>query len=688
MHAAAPTPATDRPALTAEPGVQADAGALVRAWWRIGVALVVAGQSMAFGLAANLTPPEGAAYWIVHATLAGAALVVCALLLPPLVREAWAALRARRATVELLFLLTLAGAFAASLTATLTHTGAVYYEVVSILLAVYSAGKTLGARSRARALRAVDETRERFDRAERTDGVAVAVSSLRPGDRVRVRPGGAIAVDGLVRAGRSFVQETAMTGEWRPLARGPGDAVYAGTHAIDGELEIEVAAATGARRLDAVLAAVAEARLAPSELQRQADRLTAFFLPIVLAVSAGTFAFWTWHASWVDGLFNSMAVLLVACPCALGLATPLAVWQGLARFATLGLVARTGDVLDTLARADVVCFDKTGTLSEDRLGVTAWHIAPEFADEEAWLRRAVAAVERGLPHPVARALAAEGRAGPLGPPGQASPTEFAAGPTVPPYLGNRACDLRLEPGCGVIGRVDGREVRVGAPGWLGVSDSHDGRTVAVAVDGRPAAQIGLAEVWRAGAAEAFAELAALGVRAEILTGDSSGENAAGAPWRGGPLPVGGAVTIHAGLTPATKLARIAALRAGGRTVVFVGDGLNDAAAMAAAGTAIAMNGGAALALAAAPAVFLGGDLRFLPAAIREARRVRRGIAVNLRFAAAYNTAGMALAALGLLHPVAAALLMLGSSAFVSIRALGRASGRTAEADNRLPGPGR
>ncbi len=627
----------------ATPGVELDWGVVIRAWWRIGVAAVVAGQSMVFGLAVNLTPPEGTAYWIVHGVLLAAALAVCALLLPPLLGEAWRAGRARTVSVEMLFLVTLVGALGASLTATLTRTGAVYYEVVAILLAVYSAGKTLGARSRAKALRAVDDTRERFDRATRPDGTACTVAELLVGDTVRVGPGGAIGVDGVVRAGQSFVQETAMTGEWRPRACGPGDAVWAGTHAIDGELTLEVRAAAGQRRLDAVLATVGAARLAPSALQRQADRLAATFLPLVVLVSAGAFAFWSWRAGWVTGLFNSMAVLLVACPCALGLATPLAVWQGLARLVTLGLVARTGDVLDTLARIDFVCFDKTGTLTEARIVVTGWRIEPAFGGEADWLRGAVAAVERGLEHPVARALAA----GPV------------AGAAV------EATARRIVPGAGVEARVDGRAVRVGSGRWLAVDPEGGDERIVVQVDGRPAAVIECAEAWRAGVAEALAELRELGVEGEVLTGDTS--------WPAAELH---GVPVRAGLAPAEKMARVEELRRAGRVVVVVGDGINDAAAMSAADGAIAMHGGTALAQATAPAVFLGDDLRFLPAAIRTARQVRASVAGNLRFAAAYNTLGMAFAAAGLLHPVGAALLMLGSSAWVSWRALRRGGGVT------------
>ncbi|HUG13311.1 MAG TPA: cation-translocating P-type ATPase [Opitutaceae bacterium] len=651
---------------TAEPGVEQDTESLVRAWWRIGAALVVAGQSMAFSLAVNMTPPDGAAYWIVHGSLIAAALAVCVLLLPPLAAECWRSLRRGVPSVEALFLITLFGAFVASLIASITRTGAVFYEVVAILLAVYSVGKTLGARSRAKVLRTIERTRTQFDRCLLVGGdgalTDTAVAAVREGARVRVPAGAAICVDGNVVSGRSFVQETAMTGEWRPVSRGPGDAVLAGTHTVDGDLEIEVTASFGRRRLDAVLDEVQRARIAPSRLQEQADRLTAWFLPIVLTVSIGTFAFWMWRDSWVVALFNSMAVLLVACPCALGLATPLAVWRGLERLSRMGLVARTGDVLDSLARADFVCFDKTGTLSESSLRVAAAEFAQEFVGREADVARWILAAEKGDSHPVARALV-----------GWASERAVETATIV---------SLEREPGRGIravvrdgersvavaigneamfeVARVLDPRPQVGDLPYVSshVGLSGEGRAIFVSVDGVPAARLELSERWRTGAAKVFARLRELGVESEILTGD--------------PLPDKGAlpgVAWRKGLGPAQKTERVVELRAAGRSVLFLGDGINDAAAMSAADVSIAMAGGAQLAHAAAPAVFLGEDLSFLPEAISCARSVIRSVGTNIRFAAAYNAIGMTIAAAGLLHPVVAALLMVGSSAFVSVRAL-------------------
>ncbi|HTT55825.1 MAG TPA: heavy metal translocating P-type ATPase [Opitutaceae bacterium] len=654
-----PDAAVFRPDL-AEPGLQADQRRLDRGWLRIGLGLLVVGQTMALGLAVNLTPPDGAAYWFLHGGLILSAAAALIFLGGDLVGGAVASLRQRRISIDLLFLLTLGGAFGGSLVATFTHTGAVYYEVVAILIVVHTAGRMLGARSRLAALRAVDRTRERFEVCEirGPDGGRLRrpVGEVGLGDTVLVAPGAPICVDGTVTAGRGYVQETSMTGEWRPVSRGPGDRVLAGTFSIDGTFELRPV--PGPRRLDAVLAAVAEAHLAPSALQRQADRLVEWFLPTVATVSLATFGFWILRAPWNQALFNAMAVLLVACPCAMGLATPVAVWGGLARLAGFGLVTRTGDFLDALARCDFVCLDKTGTLSTESLAVRAWRTEPAFAGRESWLRAAVAAAEEGLAHPVAAVLRR----------GDAAP-------------GSRPVavrERRLEPGLGIVAQVAGEagamvELRVGErrliePAAEAAGES-EARAVWVGVDGRRAAVVELGETWREGLGEALAELRALDVEFEVLTGDAS--FAAGR----GPEPQ---LAVRAGLTPEAKLARVRELAAAGRCVAFVGDGINDAAAMSAAAASVAMAGGAELARAAAMAVFAGRDLRFLPRAIRVARAARRSVRVNLLFAAAYNTAGMALAAAGLLHPVAAALLMVGSSAFVSANAL-RSVGR-AEAD--------
>ena len=696
----------------AEPGLQADQRLVDRAWLRIGIGLLVVGQSMAFSLAVNLTPPEGAAYWILHGGLMLAAAGVLVFLGGDLVRSALDSLRQRRISIDLLFLITLAGAFAGSLVSTVTHTGAVYYEVVAILVVVHTAGRTLGARSRMSALRAVDRTRERFEACDvrLPDGTRCrrSVAAVHPGDVVIVAPGGAISVDGEIVSGRGYVQETSMTGEWRPASRGPGDKLLAGTFSVDGSFEVRPSA--GPRRLDGVLAAVAGARLAPSEFQRQADRLVAWFLPGVVTASVATFVFWLGRGPWDGALFNAMAVLLVACPCAMGLATPVAVWGGLARLASFGLVARTGDLLDGLARCDVVCIDKTGTLSTENLSVSSWNTEPAFQERESWLRAAVAAAEDGLNHPIAAALrsacsnavatlATRAGAGLAVPGGSREPAPPATGDfpldtllqvtpwataaersrrlsSRPPIGPIELSARRIEPGLGVVAWAADEsglavEIRIGERALIAaggsVAPTGNTKRIFVAVGGRLAAGIELAEQWRDGLDDALGELRALGIQVEVLTGDAAAD----------PRRFAGAV-VRGGMTPAGKQAHVRALAAAGRRVAFIGDGVNDAAAMSAAQASIAMRAGADLARAAALGVFAGDDLRFLPRAIRIARAVRRSIRVNLTFAAGYNAAGVVLAASGHLHPVVAALLMVGSSAFVSVNALRGSARASAE----------
>lgn len=631
-----------------EPGLQADQRLLDRGWLRIGAGAAIAAQAMVFSLAVNLSEISGWAYVVVHGILIASATGALTFLGGDLVNSAWDSMRERKVSIDLLFLVTLVGAFAGSLVSTFTGAGSVYYEVVAILIVVHTSGKMLGARSRVAALRAVDETREKFEWCDvvRTDGSVVRskVHSAAAGARVRVAPGGAIAVDGDIISGRGYVQETSMTGEWRPEPRGPGDRVLAGTFSVDGSFEI--CALGGARKLDAILEVVSKARLEPSRLQQQADKLMTWFLPLVVSVSLATFTWWVMHGPWEKALFNAMAVLLVACPCAMGLATPVAVWGGLARLAQLGLVARTGDFLDVLARADTVFIDKTGTLSANSLSVEGWRFSPAFQARELWLKAAVAAAEEGLMHPIAETLRRESGL-------------IMDWPQV--------VERRIEPGRGVVavvcdeaGKVVNIAVGEGVLGgdMAGKVENEKGKQVYVFIDGVLAAIITLEERWRAGIKETFAGLRELGCEVEVLSGDPRAAEA-----------LGDAVLARSGLTPVQKQERVEASVRAGRTVLFVGDGINDASAMSSAHASIAMQGGAELARASAMAVFLGEDLRFLASAIGVARSVRRSVRTNLFFAAGYNLAGMVLAVAGVLHPVAAALLMLGSSVFVSVGAL-------------------
>lgn len=623
-------------------------------WFRVGIAAILAGQGMVFSLAVNLTPPEGRAYWIVHGGLIGSAVVVFLLLGGPLLRESWAAWREWRVTVDSLFLVTLAGAFVASLLSTLTRTGAVYYEVVAIVLAIYTVGKALGARSRTAALREIRRLRADLATAELAEsggpGRSVPAASLQPGMRVLVGPGSLFTVDGRIVGGRGFVREMAMTGEPGPVHRREGDRVLAGMESLDGTFVVEVVKATG-RRLDEILEVLERARLGTGRLQEQADRMIGWFLPGVLAVAAGTFAFWFWRTTWPEALFNSMAVLLVACPCALGLATPMALWSGLFKLSRLGLVAGAGDFLDRLSTVSRVVFDKTGTLCEEELALERFTPGSRYVGREEWLKAVAVAVERGNPHPLARSVAA------------AFGDNGAAAVEVE--------EARLRPGEGVTAviRSEGgpREVCLGAPSLLSGAgqppeppggEAPGSRRLVLGIDGEAAAWLDFREKPRAEVPEVLAELKALGLECEILTGDRAFQ-----------ADVFAGATGRTGLVPEAKAARVRELQDSGERVLAVGDGINDTPALALADASIAMGGGAPLARSTATAVLGGGSLRAIPRAIRLAREIRQGILTNMYFAAGYNVIGMILAAGGILHPVVAALLMLGSSAMVSARAL-------------------
>jgi heavy metal translocating P-type ATPase len=626
---------------------------------RLALAVVVAIQSMVLGLAINLSPPFGKARPILHGLLAALALLVFFLAGLPLLREAWARAREGRASIEQFFLVGIVGAFAASVHSSLTGQGATYYEVVAVLVAIHTLGSLLGERRRAEALASSGALRREFDTCTLFRGeteTRVPTASVKPGDRVLVRPGEGVPVDGRVAKGAALVRETPLTGEAFPVARREGDRVLAGSHVLDQAIVIEATAAGNARGLDALLTSVERARLRPSALQREADRITAWFLPVVLAVAAVTFVGWSLSGGWVKGLFNGLAVLVVACPCAMGLATPIGVWNALAALASRGLAAAGGDFIEKLAGVDVVVFDKTGTLSEEELRLVDFRVLPGV--DRARLKARVAALQSGSAHPMARAF-----------------REWAAT--------GAAAEGKIEtiPGTGIRGVVaeEGRNflVELGNEGLLSAKDraafvpiraergagapwSHE---LFVKVDGQPAAVALLRESLRESALEAFADLDRMGLRVVVMTGDRP-ESVRG-------LAVG---EIHASLSPMDKERLMETMRAEGCHALYVGDGINDSPAIGQAHASVALASGSALAREAADAQLCSDNLAAVPAAIAICRATVRGVRANLHLALAYNLVGIVLAAGGILHPVVASLLMMVSSLTVTGRALRFAQG--------------
>lgn len=631
---------------------------LSRAWLRVGIAAVFAGQGMALSLALSMTPPElwTWAYWLLHGGLAFSALAVIVFLGGPLFGATWAMVRERRLSIEGLFSLSLFGAFFGSLAGSITGSGSVYYEVVAIVVAIYTIGRMLGERSQERALAERDRVRERFDQAEvwwKDQWKWVSLEAIRVGDRVRVGPGGAFSVDGEILSGDGFVQDTAITGEPLPVVRHPGEFIKAGTWSIDGDFEVSVLASVGDRELDKILETVGSFGGQASEMQQLANRLIGWFLPLVAGTSLLTALYWLFFAGWVDAVLNSMAVLLVACPCALGLATPVAVWQGLFRLAKMGLVSRDGALIDALAETKHIFFDKTGTLSEGVFRVTEFWLAQAWQDRRAELYEAVYAVESRLEHPVARSLAAYLR--------DRSSPEVAS------------CEeLTIFSGQGVEAKTAIGSIRIGESGLcpqvelesaLGALRESGSKRVFIFVEGDLAGVVVLREGLREGLAGLFQELKELGVETSVLTGDPNPQIE---------LPDG--VTMQVGCRAEGKESIVRASLEESCCPVVVGDGINDVSAMTAAAASISMGSGAPLARAAASAQLIGDQMGSLPKAIRLARSIRSRLRGNLCYAAAYNVLGMGLAAAGCLHPVAAALIMVVSSFWVTARVLGLKSG--------------
>ncbi|MFQ3670949.1 MAG: HAD-IC family P-type ATPase, partial [Verrucomicrobiia bacterium] len=375
-------------------------------WVRMGLAALVAGQLMAFSLAANLSPVDPGEYGVLHGVLAGATVLVFLLVGGPLVEEVRRQWRERRVGVEQFFLLGMAGAFGASVHGSITRTGAVFYEVVAILLAIYTFGTILARRRREAALRTGERLRSELalcGRVGREGQVErVPTGSVGAGDLIEVRLGDVVPVDGRLAEGRALVEESMLTGEPFPVAKRAGDEVWSGSRVVDGTIRLHARGGGSGRRVDGLIRSLQEAQARQSPMQTEADRLVRWFLPVVLGVAGLTFVVWTWKAGWVVGTFHALAVLVVACPCAMGLATPIGIWGALDRLARMGVVGRRAGLIDGLAGVDTVVFDKTGTLSEETLAVVDLETAPGV--DRDWLRTLVAMVERHSGHPVARAF--------------------------------------------------------------------------------------------------------------------------------------------------------------------------------------------------------------------------------------------------------------------------------------------
>jgi cation-transporting P-type ATPase A/B/Cu+-exporting ATPase len=589
----------------------------------------------------------------------GWALVVAALALPvvgwsawPFHRAALTGLRHGTTTMDTLVALGIATASAWSLWSLAVTGGPLYFEVAAGITTFQLAGRYFEARARRAAggaLRALGALRPAEvtvlrGPAGREAEHRVAVAHLRPGDRFVVRPGERIAADGTVVSGAAAIDVSAMTGEPVPVEAGPGDEVVAGTIAAGGTLTVRADRVGEGTRLSRMLRAVQDAQAGKSAAQRLVDRVSAVFVPAVLVLAGLTLTGWLLAgASAADAVVRAVAVLVIACPCALGLATPTAIMVATGRGAELGIFVTGFRALEAVHAADVVVLDKTGTLTTGRMRVTGVATAPGVAEQE--LLALAAAVETSSEHPIAAAVVARAGDGPL--------------PTV--------AGFRALPGRGARATVDGRDVLVGRPDAVGDAGPLAGQVaewattgatvVLVSVDGAVAGALAVTDTIRPSAAPAVAQLRAMGLTPVLLTGDApaAARHVAAAV---------GIDEVHAGALPEQKVELVRDLRAGGRTVAMVGDGINDAAALATADLGIAVGSGTDVAVESADLVLVRDDLTVLPAAVRLAGATIRTIRGNLAWAFGYNLAAVPLAVAGLLDPLLAGAAMALSSLLV------------------------
>ena len=545
----------------------------------------------------------------------------------PFYRAAWSALRHGTANMNSLISLGTGAAFLYSLVETVRGRHEVYYEAAAVIVTLILVGRTIEGRASGRASEAIRKLMDLEPPVARVLAggaeVETPVERVRVGDTVVVRPGERIAVDGEVVEGGSAVDESALTGESMPVEKSAGASVFAGTMNRSGAFHYRATKVGRGTLLRQMVELVKQAQGSRAPVARLADVVSGYFTLTVLGLALVTFGVWLCIAPFAVAMVNAVAVLIIACPCALGLATPTAIMVGTGRGAQRGILIKSGEALERAYRIDTVVLDKTGTLTEGKPRVVRVTARGGWAEDE--VLRLAAAAEHYSEHPLGKAMVEAARERGLEP-GEAS--EFSA-----------------QAGHGVRARAGGHEVVVGRPG------------VTVTIDGAVAGEIEIADTLKGEAAEAVRRLRGMGIEVRMMTGDGAG--AAGEVAR-----QAGIEHVLAEVLPAGKVAEIRRLQAAGRRVAMVGDGINDAPALAQADLGIAMGSGTDIAMEAGGITLMRGDLLGVAEALDLARRTMRVIRQNLFWAFAYNAVGIPVAALGWLSPMVASAAMAFSSVTV------------------------
>ncbi|MDP4623556.1 MAG: HAD-IC family P-type ATPase [Akkermansiaceae bacterium] len=620
-NCAAPTPPPVSPEKT-EPAVS---------WFRIGALIMLGGLSMYLSLAINLTPSAGSSRTIIHGILAVASGLALILASPPIFRNSLVP----RITLEQLFLIGLCGSYAASLYSSITGIGHIYYEVVIILLAIYHLGQAVtriqiarfshlenqipGLRSTARIFSETGLTEE-------------PISNVTPGQALEIRAGEIIPADGIIESGDAFIEQLAHTGEPFPSPLHPGSKVLAGSRVLDGTIRLRTTSSGTDRELDRLLESCKNTSQSPAD--SLAGKILRFFIPSVVFIALLTVLVWSFIGSPAQALFNGLAVTIVACPCGIGLAIPLAIRNSHVRLRLLGIIPHSHDFLERLATIDTIAFDKTGTLSSSSLTLENISITPSAPTE---IRSWLATIQRHSTHPIARPLWKIAEPATLQNlhitpiPARGISATFSAGETSHTLIICNSLYLAEH-----------------HPEFL--PEENNTRSIHFVLHGEITGHATFRETSREGAAQAIDQLLASGYRVEILTGDSTV-----------PKIFTSRIPSSTGLTTEQKASIVREKQNAGQKILLIGDGLNDTEAMRSAHASIALGSEAQAASSVASATLSHHDFSAIITALQLSRSNKAKLTRLLSFTLIYNFIGIALAASGLLHPVIAAILMLASS---------------------------
>lgn len=638
------------------------------ALWRLLLGTVLAGNSMLWSLVLNTSPMAPSELQLGQSLLFGLTALQWLLLSPPLWAKWHQQWQQRRVGIEMLFLTGMLGATVFSVLSWLSGENGFYLDVVGLLLLIYAFGDRLKQRAQQRAQMILQQawtepTLPCYRIAKHTQVLEqVPVAALQVGDCIKVFPGQTIPTDGTITLGSAFVEQTTLTGEPGCTKRTLGEKVYAGTSCVDSTLQITVSKRWGERTIDAIAQGVLRGLQHRSQLEQQLDRFAYWFVPFVLLAALATALAWGWSSGPWLAWRHGMAVLLVACPCALGFATPLALWIGMLRLSRLGLQARGTASVERLASITMVALDKTGTLTQVSLSPADVTLLPTCPYPSSLLLTWLQAIEGVSHHPIAQAFAQLK--------GLASADWQVEHVTLLPAVGLRATISKRPQDKSHTQPHMPLTLTIGEPKQLleGIEQTiianqrrqlpPNSRPLAVLVDGQWVALIGLGDMASQDCLALQQAFLTVGVQVAVLSGDLT--ERVSALWPGQAL---------GGMTPAAKQQTIAQWSAAGQSICFVGDGLNDAWAMAASQTSIVMAAGAPLARKAADFMLNGVDLTVLPEAIALARDTLSRVRSNLLLAALANAIGMGIAAMGWLHPVFATVWMLCTSLTVTWRSM-------------------